>query len=379
MTGQEVERFRQEFPVVNNCIFLNNAGVCPLSRRVQTAMSEYLQEATELGPLAAQGWYARVEETRRDLASLVKAKPEEIGFVKNTSHGLGIFAAGLDWRAGDNVATVQGEFPANVYPWLNLRRLGVETRAVERNHGRILLEDLAAAMDRRTRAVAISWVQFTNGFRANLPRLAELCREKQVLLVVDGVQGVGALDIDVTAWGVDFLSADGHKWLLAPEGQGFIYCSSRLLEQLQPAIVGWGSVQNPYDFEKIDFRLAETARRFEEGTWNVVGILGLGAAVKMLLEAGVPRIEERVLGLAWHLADLLKGKGYEILSPLGEGERSGILTFRSEKRASPGLAETLRQGKVVCALRGGGVRFSPHYYNTEEEIAQAVSLLPPGA
>lgn len=379
MRAAEVENLRQEFPVVKNTIFLNNAGVCPLSRRVQTAMGRYLQEATELGPLAAQGWYAKVEEARRDLASLVKARPEEIGFVKNTSHGLGIFAAGLDWRAGDNVATVRGEFPANVYPWLNLRRLGVETRAVERKRRRLLLEDLAAAMDHRTRAVAISWVQFSDGFRADLPRLAELCRQKEALLVVDGVQGVGALDIDVGAWGVDFLSADGHKWLLAPEGQGFTYCCSGLVEQLQPAIVGWGSVQNPYDFEKIDFRLAKTARRFEEGTWNVAGILGIGAAVQMLLEVGVARIEERVLALTWHLAGLLKGKGYEILSPLGEGERSGIITFRSEKHASADLVKMLGQEKVVCALRGGGVRFSPHFYNTEEEIEEAVALLPPVA
>ena len=318
---------------------------------------------------------SRGEKVREKVADFVGAKRSEIASVRSTSHGLSLVAEGLHWKEGDNVITAGCEFPANIYPWMNLKRRGVETRLVEPRNGEIHIDDLLGKMDSRTRLVSLSWVEYQNGFRNNLEVIGSLCRERGIYFCVDGIQGVGALPLNLSELPVDFLSADGHKWLLAPEGIGFLYISERVMDQIHPVIVGWHSVKNALNFEQIDFTLREDARKFEEGSASMMGIFALGAAVDLLAEVGIHRIWERIHSLTDHAISGLRKKGYQILSPLDEEKRSGILTFGSDRYSPAQLFQTLTKANIVVALRGGGIRISPHFYNTEDESEKLLSHL----
>ncbi len=233
----------------------------------------FLDESTEGGSFHYPEWAERIVEIRRACAQLINAGPEEIAFVKSTSHGLSIVAQGLDWRPGDNVLIYEKEFPSNIYPWLNLKSKGVEVRTIPSRDGRILFEDISRLINSRTRLLAISSVQFSNGFRIDLEKVGSLCRDKQVLLCVDAIQSLGMVPMDVKAFHIDFLSADAHKWLLGPEGIGIFYCSNGLAERLSPPLIGWKSVQNEFAFDRPDFLLKTNCLRFEEGSMNLLGII----------------------------------------------------------------------------------------------------------
>ncbi|MGE5531660.1 MAG: aminotransferase class V-fold PLP-dependent enzyme, partial [Bacteroidota bacterium] len=267
------------------------------------------------------------------------------------------------------------EFPANIYPWLGLKRLGVDTRLVPAREGRILIDDLAAAMDDHTRALAISWVQFSSGYRSDLAALSELCRGRGAYLIVDAIQGLGALQLDLATLGVDFLCADGHKWLLSVEGCAALYVNSRVIGDLTTANVGWMGMKNCFDFLDYTFRPLPNARRFEEGSPSVVGIHALGASVEMFLQAGPAQIEQDILALTDLLTDRLQAIGCTITSPRAAPEKSGILTFTHPKIPSSVLAAALNAQQIICVDRANNVRFSPHFYNDETEVAQAVEAV----
>ncbi len=358
-----------------NLIYLSHAGVAPISLRVKEAVEEFLQESLQSGILSVEKWYQTSEKIRQRIAGFIGAKDKEITFVRSTSHGLSLVAEGIDWKEGDNVVTASCEFPANVYPWMNLKRRGVETRMVDPRNGEIDLQDLKKKIDRRTRLVSLSWVEFQNGFRNDLEAIGTLCREKGILFCVDGIQGVGALPIDLSELPVDFLAADGHKWILAPEGAGFLYLSERVMDRIHPVIVGWHSVKNPLNFESLDFSLREDARKFEEGSAAMMGIFALGAAFELLAEVGIDRIWDRIQSLNDYAVEGLQKKGYEILSPLEEGKRSGILTFRSDRHSTEELFRRLTEAQIVAAVRCGGIRISPHFYNTIDEIDRLLEVL----
>ncbi|HID06194.1 MAG TPA: aminotransferase class V-fold PLP-dependent enzyme, partial [Armatimonadetes bacterium] len=309
-------------------------------------------------------------------ATLIHADVDEIAFVKNTTQGILIAANGIDWHSGDNCIITDMEFPANVYPWMALSRIGVETRFVKARNGRILVDDIEAAMDARTRVVSISWVEFSNGFRNDIERIGEVCYERGVLFVLDAIQGLGALDIDVKRARVDVLTADAHKWLLGPEGIGCFYCSRNALEQLITTNIGWKSVVGYNDYFTYDLTLLPNAQRFEEGSLNTVGIHGLNAAVSMLLEIGIPEIERRVLHLTNILIDGLIRKGYQITSSLESHERSAIVAFTSSKWSPQYLVSLLREHRIIACVRGNAVRLSPHFYNSEEEMDRVIDVLP---
>ena len=259
-----------------------------------------------------------VVEVRRDAARLLHARAEEIAFVQNTAAGLSLIALGLSWREGDNVVAIADEYPSNIYPWLGLRRWGVETRLVARTEARFGVDELRSSVDARTRLVTVSAVDWQSGFRCDLASIAQFCHERNVLLCVDGIQGVGALDIDVHGLGIDCLAAGGHKWLLAPEGCGVLFVAARVLDRIDPVVLGWKSVKDADSYLPYRFELRDDAARFEPGSPPHLGLHALGSAIEMLLEIGVRAIETRILQLTTFMAEELRRRDAVLLSPWGD-------------------------------------------------------------
>jgi len=369
MNDEFYKACRREFPVTGKYIYLDHAGVAPGSLRVRQAVDLFLSESVDGGAFHYPKWARRIVGVRADCAKLINSESEEIAFVKSTSHGLSLVAAGLDWNKGDNLLVYEKEFPSNLYPWLNLQRKGVEVRFVPSRDNRILPEDIEQLMDSNTRLLAISSVQFSNGFRIDLEKVGELCRRRSVLFCVDAIQSLGVLPMDVKRYHIDFLSADAHKWLLGPEGIGIFYCRKALVHKLNPPLVGWKSVLHEFDFDHPDFSLKTDALRFEEGSMNVMGIFGLGAAIELLQEIGIPNIQERVLGLGDRIIKEADRRGFVLLTPRAGKERGGNITF-SGKFSPAEMRDALRDKGILVNVRGGGLRVSPHFYNTEEEMAK---------
>jgi selenocysteine lyase/cysteine desulfurase len=372
----DIHRVREEFPVTRKWVYMNHAGVSPISRRVYRAMGGILRDVGNNGMAGMKAWQRATDRTRKLAARLIGSRPSEIAFVKNTSEGISTVANGLAWRPGDNVVTADREFPANVYPWLNLNTKGVETRRVSEVDGRIPLEDLLGAADERTRLVSISSVEFASGFRHDLKAIGDFCKPRGILFLVDAIQSLGAFRLDVADAGIDFISADAHKWLLGPEGTGIFYCSRRGLKNLQVVNLGWANVVNPTDFLSYDLTLLPDARRFENGTLNTVGVYALKACFELIQQAGIERIENRVLSLTDRLSAGLEEKGYELVSSRREGEKSGIVAFRHPAHSPESLYRRLFDASIVGAVRGGCCRLSPHFYNTEDEIDRILNVLP---
>ena len=247
---------------------------------------------------------------------------------------------------------------------------------VPERDGRICPEDIASAIDERTRVLTISHVEFASGFRNDLAALGKLCRERDIWFVVDAIQGLGAVEVDVKSWNVDILAADGHKWLLAPEGAAIFYCADEKREQLINTNIGWASVVNPRDFLNYDLTQKPDATRFEEGSYNSIGLYGLKAAINLLQDIGIQSIETRILGLTAQLITGLETKGYRVITPKRDAERAGIVIFGSERHTPTELYETLYTENIITAERGTGVRVSPHFYNTASEIHRLLEVLP---
>ncbi len=372
------QEFRLQFPVTARRVYLDHAAVAPLPERCRGRIAAYLDELSWYGashyPAAP---FAVLQRARELGASILGTEPEHVFVVRSTTQGLGIAATGLPAAAGDNVVIVEGEFPANVRPWLPLRRRGIEVRMVPQRGGRVLLDDLAAAVDGRTAALSISFVQYHTGYRADLAAVGQLCREHDALFVVDGIQGVGVLPIDVERLGVDLLAADSHKWMLGPEGVGLGYASPRALERIEPALEGWMALRRPFDFSDPEQPLKDTAARYEEGAYNFAGLYGMTGSLELLLSVGVEHLERRVLALTDHLAEALAGHGWTVLSPRDrEAEKSGIVQATREGVDFEALPGQLQRRGFQVSVRGGALRVSPHGYNTVEELDGLVDALP---
>lgn len=372
----DLAKYRNEFPITTRYSYLNHAVLAPLPLRVVLAMQRWLNDRAENGSLSFPVWVEHAKSTRLKMAQLINAEPEEIAFVKNTSEGIILAAESIPWQQGDNVVTVMGEFPANVYPWLNLARSGIETRFVHPINGRIFVDDILMQVDSRTKLLSVSFVEFNTGFRNDLQTLGEICASKRIYFLVDAAQGLGALHLDVKKTKVSFLSANSGKWLLGPGGIGVFYCNEKILDQLIPANIGWKSVKNAGSSYEYDLNLLPSAARFEEGSLNMPGIYGFGAALELLLDVGIETIEQKVLDLTDYLINQLQTKGYNILSSIEPSERSGIVVFESRKQSAQELYEILKNANVITSVIAGYIRVSPHFYNTEEEIDRLVNSLP---
>jgi cysteine desulfurase/selenocysteine lyase len=348
-----------------------------MSVPVIAAVDRFMADVRDNGRNEYPNWCKFADTEIKDrIARLIGAKRSEIAFIKNTTEGLITVANGYRWRKGDNVVIADIEYPSNVYCWMKLAQRGVELRWVRNRHGRILVDDIRALMNERTRVVSLSAVQFSNGFRQDLESTAALCKERGTLLNLDAIQWVGALTIDVERLGIHFLSVGGHKWLLAPIGTGFFYCRRSVLEELDPPNVGYHSVGKHEDHMDYELVYRPDAGRFEEALVNFPGIWGLDAAVRMQLALGPEEIERHILNLTQRAAEGLRARGYEIVSPVGPNERSGILSFRHPSLGAEGIAERLKVAQVDLAVRGGALRISPSYYNDAQEIDRFLSALP---
>ena len=367
---------RTLFPIAPRYAYLDHAAIAPLSTPVRSTMEVFLGRLTE-EPFDLAHWERLRGQVRVRVAELLAVSPESIAFTKNTTSGLGLVAAGLDWEAGDNIVGVDREFPANIYPWMGLKRKGVELRLYRPEQGRIDLKALARLCDRRTRVVAISAVQFWSGFRTDLDALRTALKGHDALLVVDGIQAAGAMHLDLSSAPVDFLCAGAQKWLLGPIGVGFAYVGPRMLERLNPVTIGTDSVVRDEEYFQYDLTLKPDARRFEEAAPNYPGILGMGAAVNLLLRAGSRAVEEVVLRLADRLRDELPRRGYElVLKPTLPSERSGIVSFRHPRMVPAELQTRLREAGVIVSLRSDFLRASAHYYNSDEDLDRLLEALP---
>jgi len=370
----DLARYRAEFPVVEQQLYFNHAGVAPTSQRVARAVHEWTEDLLRHGVRHERGWEARTEDTRRLAARIIGASPEEIAFVRNTSHGLGLVAEGLDWRPGDEVAVAASiEYPSNVYPWLHLRDRGVVMREIAPREGGLTPEAVAAALTPRTRLVALSSVQFASGYRTDLEAIGALCERSGVLLCVDGIQSVGCLQVDVKKCRIHFLSADSHKWMIGISGIGFLYVDRDVLPRVRPVLVGWRSTTDAWNFNRSHFELRPDATKFEEGSHNYCGTYALGAALGLLLEVGMENVEARIRELLAHLDGELRALGCET-GPSPE-HRAGILTFLPPRGEVRALASYLSERNVSFSLRRGRIRISPHFYNQPEELDRLVELV----
>ncbi len=366
--------WRGLFPVTQHWVHLNHAGVSPISLRVRDAVVAFLEDALRIDEARNQRWEQRSEEVRALCAQLIGARADEIAFVKNTSEGLSLVAFGFPWKRGDNVITVDKEYPSNVYPWFALHRYGVETRLVPRRNGRVSPDEVLAAADRHTRVLTVSFVDWLTGARNDLAALSELCRERNWLFCVDGIQGVGAVPFNVEELGVDCLAVGGHKWLLAPEGCGFLYVSKRVVDRIESVLQGWKSVENPESFLPYHFGARPDALKFEPGSPPHLGIHALGAAVELLLEVSIGEVWRRIRFLTDYLVEGLLSLGADIVSPWGDGERSGIVVFRLGAAPEQLVQQLIAQGFIV-RVRDGGIRVAPHFYNDIEDIDRFIAAL----
>jgi cysteine desulfurase/selenocysteine lyase len=373
----DASRWRPLFPITRKLVHLNHAGVSPVSSRVVEAMGRFLDLSARTGILHYAEMEARAEGARAKFARLIGAHVEEIAFIKNTSEGLARVANGLPWKAGDRIVTTNLEYPSNVYPWWHLARRGIDTLLVPHRDGRIRIEDVEAALAPPTRLLAVSSVEFGNGFRNDLETLGRLCRQRGIWFCVDAIQSLGVLELDVERCAIDFLAADAHKWLLCVEGIGGFYVSRRVTADLDPVNVGWKSVVNRSDYFTYDLRFPDSALKYEEGSLNLCSLWGLDAALDLILEVGVPAIQRRVTALIDRLVAGLEERRCRITSPLGPGERSGILCFRSREGGEEAkeLVPRLRRAGFITVERAGSVRVSPHFYNDEEDIDRFLEVL----
>jgi selenocysteine lyase/cysteine desulfurase len=359
---------------------MNHAGVAPMSDRGRAAIEERTERLT-IAPYGEGLAEAEANRLRGSIARLVGAEPETIGLVRSTAHGLSLLAQGLDWREGDNVVGARGEYPANVYPWMALRDRGVEYRMAEPEAGRITPAAVLSLVDDRTRVVALSHVQFWNGYRLDVEAIGAELDRRGVVFAVDAAQSVGALRLDLSAMPVDFLAASAGRWLLGPLGIGFCYCRPELLHRLRPVLVGVGSVKRSHEYFDYAYELCETARRFEESSLSLLDLAAFQAGVDLLLDVGPELVQERVIDLAGRLAAGLAERGHQVVEPWPRSRResSGIVSFRRPGATAAEVLRALTAAHVVGRQHADFVRLSPHFYNTPEEVDRVLDVLaPPG-
>ncbi|MGX5219040.1 aminotransferase class V-fold PLP-dependent enzyme [Pseudomonas segetis] len=367
---------RYEFEQLSAINYLNHAAISPWPQRTVDAVNRFSNENARLGARNYSDWLATEHLLRERLARLVNApSSDDIALVKNTSQALSYVAFGLDWQPGDQVVISDEEFPSNKIVWQALNAQGVEVKQVNLANS----DPETALLDAcgpRTRLLSISAVQFASGLRLNLQRLGHGCREKGVLFCVDAIQQIGALPFDVQACGCDFAMADGHKWMLGPEGLGLFYCRSELREQLKLHEYGWHMLEHAGDYSRTDWQPAKSAVRFESGSPNMLGTMALEASLSLLEEVGMVAVgqalEERVLELTTGLGRI---SGVNLHSPLNPERRAGIINFSLDGWDTRALFEKLKQDNLICAQRGKGIRLSPHFYTKPEVIESTLRLI----
>lgn len=372
------ESIRSLFLALQYHTYLNSASVSPLPATAIRGVIDQMTDVASHGSLNYPQWLKHKESARSLLAGMMKVRAEQVAFTRNTSDGIATIANGLAWQHGDNIVSFAGEFPANFYPWRRIRdEFGVELRLCPEREGRIDLDKFCSLIDANTKVVAISAVQYSSGFKADLERIGRVARAVDALFVVDVIQGLGAMGFDLPAQYVDAASGAGHKWLCAPEGCGFVYLSDRARDRVKPTLVGWISVETPWDFVDTEQPWRSTALAWESGTGTSALFYGLEQSLKLLTDTGLDNIEKYVNGLADQLCDGVAGRKYEIVSSRAPGEKTSIVCVRHRgELSSNDVVAELGKHNIVVVPRGDRVRISPHFYNNSEDIDKLLNALP---
>jgi selenocysteine lyase/cysteine desulfurase len=366
------ERYADQFPVRDNLIYLNHAAVAPLPRRTADAIRHLADDCLNWGSFHYAEWLDVYQGIRNSAARLINGTPQEIALVKNTSEGIATIAMGLDWKPGDRMVGFREEFPANLYPWKRLEAKGVEITWLSVEDPLERIEEAAKG----AKLLAISFVNFLSGYRAPIQAIGEICRRNHCIYFVDAIQGLGVFPLDVEACHIDALAADGHKWMLGPEGCAILYIRRGLQDRVEPVEFGWTNVAGYADYGSRDMTLRQDAGRYECGTLNTVGCFGLQASLDFLLEVGPGEIGPVVQNHGDRIAAGVQAKGYQIMGTRTPATGAGIVSFRKPGVEAPALVATLKQNRIVAAPRAGWVRTSPHFYITPQEIDRLIDVLP---
>jgi selenocysteine lyase/cysteine desulfurase len=368
---------KKEFSLRDDIAYLNHAGVSPWPVRTSEAVKEFAEENSVQGSLRYPEWM-KVETALRIKAQKIMNAPskDDIAFLKNTSEALSAVAYGLNWKGGDNIVSSNEEFPSNRIVWESLSRKGVEFREADLNTGPSPEDALFSLVDANTKLITISSIQFSTGLRLDLGRIGQFCKSRGILFCVDAIQSIGAVQFDVQKIHADFVMADGHKWMFGPEGLAVFYSTPEGRDRLQLKQYGWHMTEVMGDFDRRDWAAAESARRFECGSPNMLCIHALDASLSLLLEIGMEQIEQEVLKRSTYIFDRINSIPALKLITLSEHNRyGGIVTFSHGEIKNTSLYDYLMGNNVICAPRSGGIRFSPHFYTPYEHIDRALSLV----
>lgn len=365
------QQYRSQFPVTQNLVYLNHAAVAPLCKPAADAIKWLADDCVNFGSIHYDQWMASYEGLRTATAKMINCSPREVAMVKNTSEGISTVTTGIRWRTGDIVVAFHEEFPANYYPWKRLEPLGVEVRWLSVFDP---LEKIEEAC-RGARLLAISYVQYLSGYRVDLHAIGEICQRHGVFFFVDAIQGLGAFPLDVKSARIHALAADGHKWLLGPEGCGLLYVAQERQDEIEPVEFGWTNVAKYADYSSRDMALRPDAGRYECGTLNTVGCFGLRASLEFLLEVGVVNVSAAVQTLGDQLWEGLRERGYETMGTRSRETGAGIVTFRREGVEAAMIVRRLKEAGFIATPRQGWVRVSPHFYISPEEIARFLEEL----
>ncbi|MGH9444031.1 MAG: aminotransferase class V-fold PLP-dependent enzyme [Thermoanaerobaculia bacterium] len=363
----------REFPVRKNLVYLNHAALAPLPARVARAIQDHTTDVSSFGAVNWKRWYRQYDETREKAARLLGADASQIAFLPSTSHALNLVATGISWRTGDTVLGDDLEFPANVYPWMNLAEKGVEYRILQSRNGQVTAQDFLERIDPTTRVLAVSWVSFHSGFVYPLAELGKICEERNILLVVDAIQGLGTMPIDVKSLRIDVLAADSHKFLYGPEACAIFYFSEKAKRRIGTPWAGWWNV--PWRESQLEYRanFFEGGRRFEPGSLPTAQIFGLAASLDLLSDVGMEAAQNRIGTLTSRLRAGLSELGWTIHTP--EGSRSAILAAVPPAGSARDAIAKLEKEGIIAAPREGAVRFSPHVGNDETEIERVLETI----
>ncbi|MGC2235593.1 MAG: aminotransferase class V-fold PLP-dependent enzyme [Pyrinomonadaceae bacterium] len=372
------EKIRSLFPALQKYTYLNSAAVAPLPAAAVEAVHSQLKDVSENGTVNFSDWIATKQRAREIVAEMLNVEAEQVAFLRNTSDGFASVANGLKWEKGDNIVSFEREFPANFYAWRRIRdAFGVELRLCPERDGRIDLDEFISLIDENTKLVSISAVQYGSGFRADLERIGRAARKFDALFAVDIIQGFGALRFDLPAQFVDVAAGASHKWLCSPEGCGILYLSDRARERVEPTLVGWISVEAPWNFEDLEQPFKSTALAWESGTGGSSLFYGLEQSVKLLSETGAENIENYLEELSDYLCELLAGKNYEIVSSRAKGEKSQIVCVKHQNGLTPNeIAAALEKENIIVSPRGERIRIAPHFFNNREDIERLIKALP---
>lgn len=370
-----IKKARSYFQYLKNgIIYFNHASTAPMSTKVKEKIQEFIVERSEYALDDYWAFKAVADETKNIIGEMINCNQDRIAFLDNTTNGIILLASGINWKRGDRIILNDVEFPANVYPFLQLKEKGVEIDFIKSTNGIVTAEEIIATIKPETKLITVSFVQFLSGYRIDLDKIGKVCKEKGIIFSVDSIQGLGAVKLDVEKFNIDFLANGTQKWLLGLQGLAFIYVRKELQDKMKSAPIGWLAVHNAWDLLKFDLTTKETAERFQPGTLNNLGIYAFNSSMKLFKEFGFDEIEKQILSNSKYFIEELAKIGYNSpLKSLPEKHLSGIVSFKSENAQK--IFDYLNQKKIVCSLREGYIRFAPHFYNTKQEIDSVVDAL----